>query len=647
MNQNNFMEQTINFLKNDCLAKMGYNIEQQIDPYILQLKPDGLADEALINKLSELLTPELLAYFEANKPVEAAKDNKFGERLEFVAYPEEEHYIKLNIEEAIVKQFGETYREMGKGINEWYKSCPIKKEGFDYLIGTYIPSIVDAEVTRVMINTLELTVQGFMYEQDTEPEQQPEAVGSDHNEIYTGPSGLDTTPTIVQTAEQDALLVKTMDEATNKIVLDTNSSIKDLQSEIDRLSKELLLKKNELVSEGPYLNDSYLKCPSYYNLIEPIKNVIIKKRQISINKFWYEKYRPELVEEILFPNQPIKEEVQTYVRNSYINGHCMFYGEGGVGKTTTNIVLMNAVLKNASDRFILNRKIESVDDLKGFLNKKPIGRQKIVIAEEFDRLSDAAMTELKNGLLEKYEDTIFLASTNKIHKIDSALLSRFTFVAKFETADPTELFYKCIFILNNERIVYKEEDVLQFVENNKVKGIRTILNNLQLSCYDRVFDPNRTAFFVGSSGTEFNLIQWVKYYIYQLLQFDTTALYSMLYTFDNFPEVKKLRNGIMDTVLYNYNLNYDYVFMELLKDPSVFLPVKNVLEKYYQDLEFKKIKSMHFEAMLNEITHMIYEFRNIELNWQTKQITEVIKNTNTLNDNYNAGLLANNIVHTN
>lgn len=509
MNQSNWLP-ALEFMKL-CLHQLNYNIETQINPYILQINPSGEINKEVIDKLTELLpSEEWKTYFAAN--------------------------------------------------------CPAVEE--------IIP----------------------------EPVLQQEVI-----------------------QEQKEPLVKTLDEeATNKI-LNTNNSIVNLQAEIDKLTKELLLLKDDLVHDGPYLNDSYLKCPSFYNLIDPIQNAIKKKRQISINKFWYEKYRPELVEEILFPNQAIKQEVQTYVRNGIIGGHCMFYGEGGVGKTTTNIVLMNAILKNAADRFILDRKIESVDNLKGFLNKKAIGKQKIVIAEEFDRLSDAAMTELKNGLLEKYDDTIFLASTNKIHKIDSALLSRFTLVAKFETADPTELYDKCRFILNNERIVYKDEDVFNFVENNKLKGIRTILNNLQLSCYDKVFDPNRTSYFIGSSGTEFNLIQWVKYYVQYLTQYDVNNLYAMLYSFDQYPELNQLRNGIMDTVLYNYNLNYDYVFMELLKDPALFLPVKNVIEKYYQDLEYKKIKSMHFEAMLNEITHMIYEFRNIQLNWNHKQITDAIQ----------------------
>ena len=73
----------------------------------------------------------------------------------------------------------------------------------------------------------------------------------------------------------------------------------------------------------------------------------------------------------------------------------MFFGQGGVGKTTTNIVLMNAVLESVKDRFVLERKVQDIEDLKGWLRASPIGRQKIVIAEEFDRLSDAAQTEIK------------------------------------------------------------------------------------------------------------------------------------------------------------------------------------------------------------------------------------------------------------
>ena len=404
---------------------------------------------------------------------------------------------------------------------------------------------------------------------------------------------------------QENAPVEYRDDAIGNLAL-----MRDLELTVmDQLNKISLLKEPYL-HENNYVNDSYKFCPSFKNLIEPVQNAIISKRILKSNEKWFEKYRPELVEEILFPNTTIKETINEYVSKGRIAGNCMFYGTGGVGKTTTNIVLMNAVLKNSADRFFLDRKIESVDALKGWITKKPIGTQKIVIAEEFDRLSDAAQTELKNGLMEKYEYVVFLASTNKIHKIDEALMTRFTLVSKFESAQESDIVAKCKYILTNERVQFTEEDLTYFVLNNKLKGIRTILNNLQLSCYMGVFEPKRTAFFIGDSGTEYDMVQWIKWYINYLIQVPKQALWYLSYDLNQDPNVKKVRTTITETLLANYSLNYDYIFMELLKD-DIFLPIKNCLNDYYQDIDSKRIKAMHFDAMLNEFITIFYTTKDI------------------------------------
>lgn len=386
--------------------------------------------------------------------------------------------------------------------------------------------------------------------------------------------------------------------------------LRRLQVIVDENLNKIMLLKEESKHNEHYVNDSYKYCPSFKNLILPVQQAIIAKRKQKANEKWFEKYRPELVEEVLFPNNVIKEQITEYALNGHIAGNCMFYGEGGVGKTTTNIILMNAVLQNVADRFFLDRKIESVDELKGWLNKKPIGKQKIVIAEEFDRLSDAAMTELKNGLMEKYEYVVFLASTNKIHKIDDALLTRFTLIAKFENAQEEDLYNKCKYILSNERIQYTEGDLRYFIENNKLKGIRTILNNLQLSCYQNVFEPKRTSFYIGNSGTEYDMVQWIKYYIGYLLALPKQTLLYLTYSLENDPNIKQVRDSLLQTLMANYSLNYDYVFTELLKD-NIFLPIKNCINVYYQDIDSKRVKPMHFEAMLNEFIMITHNTKDI------------------------------------
>ena len=202
--------------------------------------------------------------------------------------------------------------------------------------------------------------------------------------------------------------------------------------------------------------------------------------------------------------------------------------------------------------------------------------------------------------MEKYDNVVFLASTNKLHKIDSALLSRFTLVAKFDVAPVEELAKKCATILSNERISYKMSDVIKFAENNKLKGLRTIINNLQLSCYNNIFDADRTSFFIGNSGAEFDILQNIKWYIAAIVNLDKNSLFQLSYNLNVIPDIAKVRQNITFILQSNYSLNLEYVYTELLNE-QIYLPIKNLVTDYYQDSELKKLPTMHFEAMLNDI----------------------------------------------
>ena len=453
-------------------------------------------------------------------------------------------------------------------------------------------SIGKEEVTQEVIPGQEETTPA----QETIPVQESIQEATPVYQLLQGEETVAVKEVVQEIVDSKSLDSYNFDYADKK---ELDNEIRNTQTLIaDNVYKLSLLK--DKTKQGPYLNESYLDCPSYKKMIPQIQNVIVEKRKLSINKFWYEKYRPELVEEIVFPNEVIKETIHDYVDNRFIKGHCMFFGQGGVGKTTTNIVLMNAVLESVKDRFVLERKVQDIEDLKGWLRASPIGKQKIVIAEEFDRLSDAAQTEIKNGLMEKYDNVIFLASTNKLHKIDSALLSRFTLVAKFDVAPVEELAKKCATILSNERISYKMSDVIKFAENNKLKGLRTIINNLQLSCYNNIFDADRTSFFIGNSGAEFDILQNIKWYINAIVNLDKNSLFQLSYNLNVIPDIAKVRQNITFILQSNYSLNLEYVYTELLNE-QIYLPIKNLVTDYYQDSELKKLPTMHFEAMLNDI----------------------------------------------
>lgn len=462
------------------------------------------------------------------------------------------------------------------------------------------------------ISKEEVTQEGIPVQEETAPAQETIPVQESIQEpepVYQSLQGEEIVA--VKEVVQEIVDLKKLDsynfDYETKSQLD--EEIKKTQTTISDSVYKLSLLKDK-TKQGPFMNESYLDCPSYKKMIPQIQNVIVEKRKLSINKFWYEKYRPELVEEIVFPNEVIKETIHDYVDNRFIKGHCMFFGQGGVGKTTTNIVLMNAVLESVKDRFVLERKVQDIEDLKGWLRASPIGKQKIVIAEEFDRLSDAAQTEIKNGLMEKYDNVVFLASTNKLHKIDAALLSRFTLVAKFDVAPVEELAKKCATILSNERISYKMSDVIKFAENNKLKGLRTIINNLQLSCYNNIFDADRTSFFIGNSGAEFDILQNIKWYIAAVVNLDKNSLFQLSYNLNVIPDIAKVRQNITFILQSNYSLNLEYVYTELLNE-QIYLPIKNLITDYYQDSEIKKLPTMHFEAMLNDIIMEVLKSKDI------------------------------------
>ena len=574
------------YILKQWLPTLGYTTEQVTQFEDSYLKYESDYTQNLLNKETTICQE----VGEVPLVQEEIKEEVIGQVTEKLI----DNAVKFDMKGFLYLNLSTEYHPYIDQVIEWYNQVD-NVTGDNYIFDQWLPSFLPQEQVQIILT---------LYSQEMTKSNNAESIVNlvenlveNQQEFING----------INSGEDPFL----NNNETLKTEKDINlENIRELEKDVaEKLNKILLLKEPYIINNN-YINNSYEFCPSFKNLMPQIQKAIIKKREQKANEKWFEKYRPELVEEILFPNNTIKETINEFVNKKHISGNCMFYGFGGVGKTTTNQVLMNAVLENVADRFILDRKIESVDELKGWLTKKPIGKQKVVIAEEFDRLSDAAMTELKNGLMEKYEYVVFLASTNKIHKIDEALLTRFTNIFRFETAQISDLLNKCRYVLTNERIQFTEENLNFFIEHNKLKGIRTILNNLQLSCYMGIFEPKRTAFFIGDSGTEYDMVTWVKWYINYLLQLSKEQLWQLSYNIQIDQNIGKVRGAILETVMANYSLNYEYIFTELLKD-NIFLPIKNCINNYYQDIDLKRIKSMHFEAMLNDFINILFTTKDI------------------------------------
>ena len=330
---------------------------------------------------------------------------------------------------------------------------------------------------------------------------------------------------------------------------------------------------------------------------------------MSDYKAWFEKYRPRVLDDIVFPSKEIKSVMQTYYDNGFIKGNILSYGPGGYGKTSLSEVMIHKIIKNPNDIFILGRKTEDVDNLKRWLQQRPVAsNQKIVKIEEFDRLSSQAMTVLKDGPLEKFQhNTSFIATTNAPEKIDPALLTRFNIKINFKDLPKEGLYQKIKFILDTEGIQYTEEALSDFIENYGNRGLRDLINNAELASITGVFNPETLQSFVGVSGNEDLIVQYIVYLLKYLEPQKPDFIANILKDARNDPHFFTYYEYMLKIFKNELKLNYHYIYNALFYDSDLDLSQKNIIEKYWQDLDFKRFKSTHTIAMLHDLIKNILE----------------------------------------
>lgn len=327
-------------------------------------------------------------------------------------------------------------------------------------------------------------------------------------------------------------------------------------------------------------------------------------------KAWFEKYRPKELREVVLPNKDIKDTLELFYNQEFIRGNILSYGPPGYGKTTISEVLIHKIIKNPNDIFVLGRKTEDVDNLKRWLQQRPVAsNQKIVKIEEMDRLSNQAQIVLKDGLMEKYQhNTAFLATTNSPEKIDPALITRFNTKINFSQLPEDELYPRLEYILKQENIQYKPEDLHTYISNYKQRGLRDLINNLELASVTGEFNPNRIESFSGVSENENYIIQYIVYLVKYAETLPTDKLKKLLKDVKTDQQFFTYYDYMLKIFKSELRLNYHMIYKELF-DSDLDLSQKNIIEKYWQDLELKRFKHTHTIAMLHELLLNILEQR--------------------------------------
>ena len=324
---------------------------------------------------------------------------------------------------------------------------------------------------------------------------------------------------------------------------------------------------------------------------------------LSQNISWFEKHRPTNLDHMVFDDEGDRTLAKQWIDNQIIDGNVILYGPPGCGKTTLINILIKTIIKTGNDLFRMkSRSVSEIDEkLKPFLNKKPV-RSKIKIAyiEEIDGISPQGQRTLKEDCLEKYQKTCaFLCATNYLKKVDSALLTRFTYKISLSSNNIVGITNRLKNILISEECKFDEEKLKEFVSKHHKKGLRDLINAIQIESIKN----NKVLSFTSSESSlnlENNIITLILNIINTILLNKNINERKNYKIFPLNTSIGKEYEQLVIILHNNYNINFDLIYEELIEKIQ-YLPLQVILIKYSETTDGKKCPHLHLISCLYEM----------------------------------------------
>ncbi|KAI5819854.1 P-loop containing nucleoside triphosphate hydrolase protein [Pyronema omphalodes] len=200
---------------------------------------------------------------------------------------------------------------------------------------------------------------------------------------------------------------------------------------------------------------------------------------------WVEKYRPSLLEDIVGNSETV-ERLKIIAKDGNMP-HVIISGMPGIGKTTSILCLARALLGDTYKEAVLElnasdeRGIDVVRNrIKAFAQKKvtlPPGRQKIIILDEADSMTNGAQQALRRTMEIYSSTTRFAFACNQSNKIIEPLQSRCA-ILRYSRLSNDEVTKRLIEIIKMENVEYSEDGLAALIFTAE-GDMRQAINNLQ------------------------------------------------------------------------------------------------------------------------------------------------------------------------
>ena len=195
----------------------------------------------------------------------------------------------------------------------------------------------------------------------------------------------------------------------------------------------------------------------------------------------------------------------------------------------------------------------------------------------------------------------FIANTNRVEGIDKALRTRFNFQLNFKEIQPETAFAYLLSVLDREGVQYDRDKVWEFTFNNINKGLRDLVNNLEInvSTIDGVKTLGGISEFQSSNNNEEYVLELINFIIKTTENLDNTKITAMLREVTAETSISQYYKAIIDSTKNDPNLDYDFIFNKML-EAEFSLDVKNIIMENYQDIDLKKFPNLHLMSTINK-----------------------------------------------